>query len=125
MYEFYFQKLNVWQNSRKLVLNIYRITNSFPKEERFNFIDQIRRSTCSVSNNIAEGSSKRSRKEQARYTSIACGSLMELLNLMILSRDLKYITDSSFNTLSDNIEVIARQLNALLNTQLKSARNLN
>ena len=123
MYTFYFRKLKVWQNSRKLVASIYKITNKHPSSERFNFIDQIRRSACSISNNLAEGSAKKSGKEQARYTSIAFGSSMELSNLITLSSDLKYIDDLTFDQLNTDIEIIARQLNTLSNAQIKHVTN--
>ena len=120
MYKFYFEKLEVWKKSRKLVCDIYKITDKYPNSERFNFIDQMRRASCSVSNNLAEGNSKRTKKEQARYTSISHGSLMEVLNLLILSKDLGYIDELTLNEFYLKISIIARQLNALLNVQLKS-----
>jgi four helix bundle protein len=66
---------------------------------------------------VPEGVGKRYFKDQARYTSISFGSLMELLNLLILSYDLEYIEQNTFKALHSAIEVIAKQLNALCNTQ--------
>ena len=58
MYTFYFEKLEVWQNARKLVKEIYKISTNFPDEERFGITNQIRRASTSITANIAEGVSR-------------------------------------------------------------------
>ena len=122
MHTFYFKKLEVWKNSRKLVIDVYKTTEKYPIREKYNFINQIRRSVLSISNNLAEGSAKKTAKEQARYTSIAFGSAIELLNLLILSNDLKYLSDKEFEQFEDKIGTISRQLNALHFTQINRSK---
>ena len=117
-YKFGFEKLDVWQNSIELAKQIYVLTESFPKEELYGLTSQIRRAVISVSSNIAEGSSKNSFKEQARFSEISFGSLLEVLNQIILARELAYITEESFISCRKNIEIISRQLNSLKNSQL-------
>lgn len=94
MRTFSFEKLNIWQKSRQLLVVIYKLTKSFPDEERFGLISQMRRSSVSVSLNIAEGSGRHSAKDKARFTEIAYSSLLELLNQLILSHDLELITEN-------------------------------
>ena len=89
-----FEKLDVWQKSRTLVSWIYQISDEFPQAERFGITNQIRRAVVSISCNIAEGNSRSSGKEQARYTEIAFGSLLEVLNLLLLASDLKFVSDT-------------------------------
>src|SRR5210317_192167 len=99
MYQFYFEKLEVWKNSKELVKDIYQIGKKLPSEEQFNLKSQLQRAAISVPTNIAEGNSRSSLKEQARFLSISYGSLMELLNLLIISSDLGYISDKEFYAL--------------------------
>ena len=119
MYQFYFQKLNVWQQSRNLVKKIYTVIKSFPEDEKFVLTNQIKRAAISIPTNLSEGLGKRYFKDQARYTSISFGSLMELLNLLIISSDLGYIDVKTLEELQTEIESIARQLNALRQSQTK------
>ncbi len=118
MYQFYFQKLNVWQNSRNLASRIYQITRHFPEVEKFGITNQIRRAATSICANIAEGSGKKTGKDQSRFTSIAFASLMELMSFLIISNDLKYLTDQELKEITNEIEVIAKQLNSLKSAQL-------
>ena len=75
---FNYEKLDVTRNIQKLIVSIYEITSTFPSEERFGLVSQIRRASVSVLLNIAEGSSRRSRAEFSRFISIAIGSLVEV-----------------------------------------------
>jgi len=118
-YQFAFEKLRVWQNSRELVSVIYKVTNTFPKEERYCLVDQIRRASISVASNLAEGSSRISTKDQAHFTNLAYSSLMEVLNQLYLSLDLGYLTEDGFSKVKEKISEIANQLNSLRNAQLK------
>ncbi|WP_246516214.1 four helix bundle protein [Aequorivita echinoideorum] len=93
---FSFEKLNVWQKSRQLSIKINEITQEFPSEERFGLSSQMRRASVSISSNIAEGSGRHSFKDQARFTEIAYSSVLELLNQVILSNDLKYLADEEY-----------------------------
>jgi len=119
MREFSFEKLDVWQIARKFTKEIYRISSCFPDEEKFGLTSQIRRAAVSVSSNIAEGSSRRSGIEQARYTEIAYGSLLELLNQLILAGDLNFISENEINVQRPVIEELVNKLYKLRLSQLK------
>ena len=114
-----FEKLEVWKNSINFAKIIYKITAKFPSDEKFGIVNQIRRATVSISSNIAEGSGKNSLKDQARFIEIAYGSLLETLNQIILSYELSFIKYNEYCLLRENIESIARQLNALKKSQMK------
>ncbi len=115
-----FEKLRVWQDSRELVKDIYTITRQFPKSEIYGLTSQANRAAVSVAANLAEGSSRISRKEQAHFSEIAYGSLMELACLSILAVDLDYLAASKEAILREKIEIVSRQLNALRTAQLSS-----
>ncbi len=108
-----FENLEVWQKSRKLVKSVYQLTDTFPEEEKFGLTSQLRRASISVSSNIAEGSTRWSRKDQARFYEIAFGSLIEVLNQMILSNDLNFLLDDSLKNIRVDIDSIGRMLNSL------------
>jgi len=114
-----FEKLHVWQNARTLVLQVYNVTGSFPKTETYSLVDQIRRAAISVPANLAEGTSRISPKEQAHFTAISYGSLMELLSHCYLAMDLEYIDQEDFDELRSNIFKISNELNALRKSQFQ------
>lgn len=113
MYQFYFEKLEVWQNSRKFVKEIYLVTSSFPDHEKFGITNQMRRASTSISANIAEGFSRQSNKEKSRFLNIAFGSTIEIINFLILSNDLGFMSNESYNELREKAEFITNQINAL------------
>ena len=113
----FFEKLDVWQLSRELVKDVYNSTKVFPDTERNGLTSQFRLAVVSVSSNLAEGSARKTAKEQAHFTTIAFGSLMELLNQLILACDLEYLKESVFENLRSKIEQISNKLNALQNSQ--------
>ena len=113
VYQYYFERMSVWKDARNLVMYSYEITKEFPFDEEFHLKSQIRRSASSVKSNIAEGQGRWTKKDQARFTSIAFASLMELLNHLITAMDLGYISLIQLNDLRKEIDSIARQLNAL------------
>ena len=108
-----FEKLEVWKKSRELVKEIYQLTQSFPNDEKFGLTNQIRRATVSVSSNIAEGSTRQTDKEKARFYELAFGSLIEVLNQLILASDLGYIAEIELNKIRPEVEAVGRMLNAL------------
>lgn len=90
-----FEDLIVWQKAHQLVLNIYGLTNEFPKSEIHGLISQIRRASISIPANIAEGFKKKGKADKVRFLNIAQGSLEEARYYLILARDLKYADTSS------------------------------
>ncbi len=117
MYQFSFEKLDVWNEARKLTRELYDKTKMFPDSERFGLVNQIRRAAVSVCSNIAEGSSRRYLKEQIMFYQIAYSSLMEVMNQAIISADLDYMEEDSLKDLRGRILKISRMLNGLRNSQ--------
>ena len=94
-----FQDLLVWQKAHSFVLSVYRITGVFPRHELFGLSSQFRRAAVSIAANIAEGFSKRSNADKARFFNIAQGSIEECRYYLILSKDLGYYDASDVNSL--------------------------
>jgi four helix bundle protein len=115
-----FEKLRVWQSARSLIKNVYRATSSFPRSEMYGLTSQTNRAAISVAANLAEGSSRTSRKDQAHFSQIAYSSLMELACLLIVAMDLEILTSERESRLREEIEALSRQLNALRSSQLSS-----
>jgi len=111
-----FEKLKVWQEAKKLVVDVYHLLDSFPKFEKYALCDQIRRAIVSVPSNIAEGSGRRSLKEQIHFLEIAYGSLMETYNQLQIAIDLTYITEESVEAIKPSIDAVAKMINGLSNS---------
>jgi len=109
----HFRNLKVWQRSHQMVLDLYKLTTSFPKDERFGLISQLRRSAASVPTNIAEGAKRLGQQDFARFLNIAEGSLSETEYLIVLTTDLGYIPSEQAEALFKEISEIARMLNSL------------
>jgi four helix bundle protein len=105
-----FQDLTIWVKSHQLTLSIYSITKSFPKEELYGLISQMRNSASSIPTNIAEGCGRNTNPDFKRFLTIATGSSSELEYQCILSRDLKFITDETFNKLQSEIIEIRKMI---------------
>lgn len=113
MYSFAFEKLEVWKDSKQLSIEIYRITRTFPSEEKFGLTSQLRRATISISSNIAEGSARKTKKDQAHFYVMAFSSAIEVLNQLILCFELELISDDNYFRLRNLLEKITNKLNAL------------
>ena len=111
-----FEKLNVWQEAKKLVVEVYHLLDDFPMFEKYALCDQIRRAVVSVPSNIAEGSGRKSLKEQIRFLEIAYGSLMETYNQLLIAIDLSYISEESVETFKPHIDGVAKMINGLSNS---------
>ncbi|GAB4166094.1 MAG: four helix bundle protein [Winogradskyella sp.] len=113
-----FEKLEVWKESVELVKFIYDATNSFPAEEKFGLINQLRRASISISSNLAEGTSRKTQKDKAHFTTISFSSTMEVLNQLLISKELGFLSDNDYILARNKIEKITNMLNALRNYQL-------
>lgn len=109
-----FRDLQVWHKSHVLAVNCYQVTSSFPKNELYGLTSQIRRCAVSIAANIAEGCGKRGNGDFQRFLGIAAGSASELEFHFLLARDLKFITDSHYETLNSAIIEIKRMLASLI-----------
>ena len=110
---FRFEKLEVWQEARKINQVIYRLTRKFPREELFAMTSQIRRASISVSSNIAEGSGRNSDKDFAHFLEQSYGSLMEVASVFFLALDEGYVTENDLDLLFDEIEKLAKRTASL------------
>ena len=111
-----FKELEVWQRSHQIVLEIYHLTNAFPKEERYGITSQLRRAAYSVPANIAEGFGRRSTKELIQCLGIANGSLEEVRYFVCLSSDLGYLPKNELERLDDQLNSVAQMISALSRT---------
>ncbi len=115
MHTYGFEKLEIWQLSRLLVKNVYEATQTFPADEKYGLTSQLRRASVSISSNIAEGVGRSTQKERARFIEIAYSSLMEVLNQLILSNDLAFLTGEQLNKFRNDINELSNKLNAYRN----------
>lgn len=109
------QNLEVWKQSFDLVKTLYSLTSKFPIDERFGLTSQIRRACTSIPVNIAEGSARRSDKELQQFLYIALGSASELDTLLLLSRELDFITPDDFEKVSIQLDLIFKLLLGFIN----------
>ncbi len=110
-----FEKVNVYQEAIKLALDIYKLTTKFPREEKFGIIDQFRRAAVSIFLNIAEVYS-RTKKDFRHFLDIARGSCYELVPILKIYLELKYITNADFEEIYAQIDNSAKRINALKNS---------
>jgi len=115
-----FEKLRVWNAARELYKDVYKATRAFPREELYGLTSQMNRAAISVAANLAEGSSRTSRKDQAHFTQISYGSLTELACLGILASDVAVLPKQREMEFRPRIDSIARQLIALRDAQLRA-----
>ena len=110
----HWKELDVWKESHELVLQIYKITSSFPNEEKYGIISQLRRCSSSMPANIVEGQSRNSTKEYLQFLYNARGSLEETRYFILLSKDLKYISEKELKELEPKFIKVSKMLNGLI-----------
>ena len=113
MNKYSYKNLNVYQDAKSLVVDVYKLLKLFPAEEKYALCDQIRRAVISITSNIAEGMNRMSDKEKAHFIGVAYASMMEVDSQLEVSVELGYLTPELYNTLEEKIDCIARQLSAL------------
>lgn len=118
MYIYSFEKLEVWKNAKDLCVHIYKLTDNFPSDEKFGIISQMRRASVSIASNLAEGSSRMSRKEQAHFYTIAFSSTIELLNQLLISLELGFINQEDLLESRLKIENITKGISRLKDSTL-------
>ncbi len=122
---FNFEKLGVWQKAIAFADFIYSKTRKFPNEERFGLTNQMRRAAVSISSNIAEGSSRMSQIDFARFIEIGTGSVFEVVSQAFIAKKQSFLTEETFQFLYESAEELSRMLSGLrkallstLNSQL-------
>ena len=107
------EKLEAWSKGVDLVIDLYKATDRFPKEERFGLTSQIRRAAVSVPSNLAEGAGRYSRKEFGYFISNAQGSASELETELIIAYRLGFLSETAFAELMSKLERIGRLITGL------------
>lgn len=111
-----FENLEIWKKAHQFVLDVYKLSSQFPKEETYGLTSQFRRAAVSIPANIAEGYPKFSKKDKARFYEIAKASLSECSYFIILSNDLNYAD-------TKQLKIQSTEINKMLTTYLKKLRN--
>ena len=109
-----YRELIVWQRAMDLVMDVYRTTKRFPKEETYGLAAQMRRAAVSIPSNIAEGQGRYSRKELVQFLTHARGSLLELQTQIEISGALAYLGDRELGDLKSKANEVGRLLNGML-----------
>jgi len=117
---FNFEKLEVWQKAIDFTDLVYDETRAFPAEERFGLTNQLRRAAISISSNIAEGSSRSSRNDFARFSEIAAGSVFEVVSQAFIARRQNFLGEDRFRKIYADAEELSRMLSGLRKSLLST-----
>ncbi len=117
---FNFEKLDVWRKAIDFADLIYSETRSFPLEERFGLTNQLRRAAISVSSNIAEGSSRSSKSDFARFVEIATGSVFEVVSQAFIAQRQSFLSEDQFRDIYTDAEELSRMLSGLRKSLLST-----
>jgi four helix bundle protein len=115
------KKLEVWNKSVDLCVQIYRLSEMFPKTEMYGLSNQMRRAAVSVPSNIAEGAARQTKKEFMNFLHISQGSLSELDTQVIIANRLNYVTDQSYQKICEKIETISKMITGLIKSLKKKS----
>ena len=115
-FDFSYRRLNVYQLSKLLVTDIYKMVKGFPQSETYALGDQMRRAVVSIPSNIAEGTSKASPKEQFHFLEISYGSLMEIMCQTEIACDLHFITKEELLDIQEKVVSIYKMLSSMQST---------
>ncbi len=108
-----FKELKVWQKSVDLAVEIYQLTIKLPQEEKFGLISQLRRSTVSISSNIAEGAGRKSKKDFHHFLSNALASSFESETQLEICRRLNFISTEEHKLIIQNLDEVQRMIHGL------------
>lgn len=109
-----FTDLIAWQKARELIIEVYVVAQEFPKSEIFSLTSQIKRAAISIAANIAEGFSRKTKKDKTQFYFIALSSLTELQSHLVIARDLSYLTQENFIKLSKITIEISKLIHSLI-----------
>lgn len=108
------ENLRLFKKSHELTLGLYQLTSCFPNIEKFGLVSQIRRASSSICANLMEGSYRKSQNEYRRFATISRGSAGELKYHLLLSKDLKYISENHYQHYLASIDDVSKMLNGLI-----------
>ena len=109
-----FRQLHVWEKAHQFVLEVYRVSRVFPKEERYGLTSQLRRSAMSIPTNIAEGCGRQGDAELSRFCQIAMGSASEVEYQLQLATDLNILSKDEYAKMNDQLVELKRMLNSFI-----------
>lgn len=109
-----FTDLNAWKEGHRLVLMVYRLTENFPNKEQFGLVSQMRRCAVSITSNISEGFSRNTFKDKLQFYSISLGSVSELQNQLLISRDLGFLNSKEFKKIAEQTITVNKLVNGLI-----------
>ncbi len=112
-----FKEILAWKKSHELVLEVYKLTATYPRHELFGLVSQSRRCSVSIPSNIAEGFKRRSKNDSIHFYNMAESSLEELKYQLLLAFDLKYISQSDYKRAMDLAEEVGRLINGWIKVQ--------
>ncbi len=110
---FNFEKLEVWQKAIDFADCVYLVTMTFPPEEKFGITNQLRRAAVSISSNLAEGSSRSSKTDYARFVEISSGSLFEVVSQSFIAKKQSYLSTEDFTSIYSSAAELSRMLSGL------------
>ena len=119
-----FREYDVWKRGISFTAGLYILTQGLPDSEKFGIVSQIRRAAASIPSNIAEGCSRSSEKDFARFVEIALGSAFETETLLILSKEVGYLDERQLQEQIPNLHVIQKELNSLRSILKESSADL-
>ena len=108
------KELDVFKLSHQLTLRIYEITKSYPQDEKYGLVPQMRRSSSSIPMNLMEGTGRRTSKEYIHFLSICSGSCEEIKYQILLSKDLDYIETTIYDELTEQYSRVSKMLYRLI-----------
>ena len=112
---FKFENLNIWKESIKFASEVYALTKKFPKSEQYGLTSQLNRAAVSISLNIAEGEGRNSDADLSRFIQIAVGSINEVVTILYIALNQKYIEKSEFDKFYGRCEQISKMLHSFRN----------
>ena len=118
-----YKDLDVYRKSIDFVVDIYKITESFPESEKFGLVSQLRRAAVSLPSNLAEGSGRNGKKELINFLHIARGSLFEIGTQLEISQRLGFVSQDDYDKLEERRATIQRMMNALISSLKKKGEN--
>ncbi len=111
-----YKKLKIWQDSIKFSIDIYQVTKTFPQQEQFGLVSQLRRASVSIPSNIAEGSKRGTKKDFASFLRIAHGSSAEIETQLLIAKELGFLTQENYDRLNTSLDKIMGMLGSFIVT---------
>jgi four helix bundle protein len=111
-----FYDLEVWKKAKALVIEIYRVSKEFPRDERFGLTDQLRRAANSICANLAEGYSRFHTKDKIRFYYNARGSVSECMNHLMIAEELRFMVGGDAKRLVEEYQTVRKMINGLVNS---------